>query len=40
MSKKRTLDAFFNPTVKKTKTEPGIITSRDVISEDVSNNAR
>lgn len=35
MSRKRTLDAFFSPTVKKPKTETGAITSSDVISEDV-----
>ncbi|KAF4454362.1 hypothetical protein F53441_3119 [Fusarium austroafricanum] len=34
MSKKRTLDAFFNPTVKKTKTETGITTSSDLITEE------
>ncbi|KAM0248091.1 hypothetical protein ACHAP5_003672 [Fusarium lateritium] len=33
MSKKRTLDAFFSPTVKKPKTETGIITSSDLILE-------
>ncbi|KAF9760677.1 hypothetical protein IL306_004203 [Fusarium sp. DS 682] len=36
MSKKRTLDAFFSPSVKKTKTEPGVITASDVISEETT----
>ncbi|RGP76655.1 hypothetical protein FSPOR_86 [Fusarium sporotrichioides] len=34
MSKKRTLDAFFSPTVKKTKTELGTITPNDLIEEE------
>ncbi|KAG4294733.1 hypothetical protein FPRO06_01318 [Fusarium proliferatum] len=36
MSRKRTLDAFFSPTLKKPKTETGAITSSDVISEDTT----
>ncbi|EXL49058.1 hypothetical protein FOCG_09580 [Fusarium oxysporum f. sp. radicis-lycopersici 26381] len=36
MSRKRTLDAFFSPTVKKPKTETGAITSSDVVSEDTT----
>ena len=37
MSKKRTLDAFFSPTVKKPKTELEAITSGDHDSEEVRN---
>jgi len=37
MSKKRTLDAFFSPTVKKPKTELGAITPSDHDSEEVRN---
>ncbi|KAF4993734.1 hypothetical protein FGRMN_6261 [Fusarium graminum] len=36
MSKKRTLDAFFSPTVKKTKTAIGITSSSDSISEETT----
>ncbi|CEI65030.1 hypothetical protein FVEN_g11908 [Fusarium venenatum] len=34
MSKKRTLDAFFSPTVKKPKTESGALTPSDLIAEE------
>ncbi|QPC75753.1 hypothetical protein HYE68_006505 [Fusarium pseudograminearum] len=34
MSKKRTLDTFFSPVVKKTKTEFGTITPNDLIAEE------
>jgi hypothetical protein len=37
MSKKRTLDAFFSPTVKKPKTELGTITPSELIAEEVRN---
>ncbi|KAF5541907.1 DNA repair family [Fusarium phyllophilum] len=36
MSRKRTLDAFFSPTIKKPKTETGAIISGEVISEEIT----
>ncbi|KAJ4272266.1 hypothetical protein NW762_000977 [Fusarium torreyae] len=36
MSKKRTLDAFFSPTIKKPKTEPGVIPSSNPITEEAT----